>query len=45
MIMSALLRLAIDATLDIDKVRTGDIGGSASAALSAKALAARTGQG
>jgi len=35
------LRQAIDATLNIDKVRTGDLGGSASTAVYAQALVSR----
>lgn len=39
------LRQAIDATLNIDKVRTGDLGGSASSAQFTKALVARIANG
>jgi len=42
---AARLRTAIDATLNIDKVRTGDLGGSASTAQYTKALVARIGKG
>jgi isocitrate dehydrogenase (NAD+) len=35
------LRLAIDATLNIDKVRTGDLGGTAKTAEFTKALVSR----
>jgi isocitrate dehydrogenase (NAD+) len=35
------LRRAIDQTLNIDKVRTGDLGGSAGTAAYAKALVSR----
>ncbi len=38
---AARLRRAIDATLNIDKVRTGDLGGSASTASFARALVSR----
>jgi isocitrate dehydrogenase (NAD+) len=39
------LRTAIDATLNIDKVRTGDLGGSASTSTFAKALVSRIANG
>ena len=39
------LRRAIDATLNIDKVRTGDLGGSASTSAFAKALVSRIANG
>jgi isocitrate dehydrogenase (NAD+) len=39
------LRQAIDATLNIDKVRTGDLGGSASSTQFTKALVARIANG
>ena len=39
------LRTAIDATLNIDKVRTGDLGGSANAAAFTKALVSRIANG
>ena len=39
--LSARLRRAIDQTLNIDKVRTGDLGGSAGTAAYAKALVSR----
>ena len=35
------LRNAIDATLNVDKIRTGDLGGSASTGVFAKALVSR----
>jgi isocitrate dehydrogenase (NAD+) len=38
---AARLRTAIDATLNIDKVRTGDLGGSANSAAFTKALVSR----
>jgi isocitrate dehydrogenase (NAD+) len=39
--LSARLRRAIEETLNIDKVRTGDLGGSAGTAAYAKALVSR----
>ena len=39
--LSARLRQAIDATLNVDKVRTGDLGGTASTAAFTKALVSR----
>lgn len=39
--LAARLRKAIDETLNVDKVRTGDLGGSAGTAAFTKALAAR----
>jgi isocitrate dehydrogenase (NAD+) len=41
--MAARLRKAIDETLNIDKVRTGDLGGKSSTADFTKALIARIG--
>jgi isocitrate dehydrogenase (NAD+) len=35
------LRTAIDATLNIDKIRTGDLGGTASTAVFTQALVSR----
>lgn len=43
--LAARLRKAIDDTLNIDKVRTGDLGGSANTALYTKALVSRIAQG
>ncbi len=43
--LSARLRQAIDATLNLDKVRTGDLGGSASTAEFTRALVSRIGSG
>ncbi|MEO8445079.1 MAG: isocitrate/isopropylmalate family dehydrogenase [Gammaproteobacteria bacterium] len=43
--LSARLRQAIDATLNLDKVRTGDLGGSASTAEFTRALVSRIGGG
>jgi len=43
--MAAQLRKAIDDTLNIDKVRTGDLGGSASTGAFAKALVSRIANG
>jgi isocitrate dehydrogenase (NAD+) len=42
--MAARLRTAIDETLNLDKVRTGDLGGSASTAQFARALVERIGR-
>jgi isocitrate dehydrogenase (NAD+) len=42
---AARLRQAIDATMNIDKVRTGDLGGSASTAAFTKAMVSRISQG
>ena len=39
--LAARLRTAVDGTLNIDKVRTGDLGGSANTAAFTKALASR----
>ena len=39
--LAARLRQAIDATLNVDKVRTGDLGGTASTAAFTKALVSR----
>jgi isocitrate dehydrogenase (NAD+) len=39
--MATRLRVAIDATLNLDKVRTGDLGGTASTAAFTRALVAR----
>ena len=39
--LATLLRRAIDETLNIDKVRTGDLGGNASTTVITKALVAR----
>jgi isocitrate dehydrogenase (NAD+) len=39
--MAARLRQAIDATLNVDKVRTGDLGGSAGTAAYTRALVGR----
>jgi len=39
--LATRLRSAIDATLNIDQVRTGDLGGSASTAAFTRALVAR----
>jgi isocitrate dehydrogenase (NAD+) len=39
--MAKRLRQALDATLNIDKVRTGDLGGSATTAAFTKALVSR----
>ena len=39
--LATRLRTAIDETLNIDKVRTGDLGGSANTAAFTKALASR----
>ena len=43
--LAARLRQAIDETLNIDKVRTGDLGGTASTAAFTKALVSRIGGG
>jgi isocitrate/isopropylmalate dehydrogenase len=43
--MAARLRCAIDATLNVDQVRTGDLGGRASTSEFTHALAARISQG
>ncbi|MEF7613120.1 isocitrate/isopropylmalate family dehydrogenase [Aquincola sp. MAHUQ-54] len=43
--LAARLRQAIDATLNVDQVRTGDLGGSASTPAFAKALVARIANG
>jgi isocitrate dehydrogenase (NAD+) len=42
--MAARLRTAIDQTLNLDKVRTGDLGGSAGTAEFTRALVERIGQ-
>jgi len=42
---AARLRKAIDATLNIDKVRTGDLGGSASTTALTRALVSRIANG
>ena len=39
--LAARLRKAIDETLNVDKVRTGDLGGNASTAAFTKALVSR----
>ena len=38
---AARLRAALDATLNVDKIRTGDLGGAAGTAAFAKAVIAR----
>ena len=43
--LAGRLRKAIDATLNADKVRTGDLGGTASTAAFTKALASRISSG
>ena len=43
--LAARLRHAIDATLNVDKVRTGDLGGSANTAAYTKALVSRIANG
>ena len=43
--LAGRLRKAIDATLNADKVRTGDLGGTASTAAFTKALVSRIGGG
>jgi isocitrate dehydrogenase (NAD+) len=43
--MATRLRSAIDATLNIDQVRTGDLGGKASTSEFTRALVARINQG
>jgi isocitrate dehydrogenase (NAD+) len=43
--LAARLRTAIDATLNLDKVRTGDLGGTASTAAFTQALVSRIGGG
>jgi isocitrate dehydrogenase (NAD+) len=43
--LAVRLRKAIDETLNIDKVRTGDLGGTASTAAFTKALVSRIGGG
>jgi isocitrate dehydrogenase (NAD+) len=42
--MATRLRTAIDATLNLDKVRTGDLGGSAGTAEFTRALLERIGR-
>ena len=43
--LGARLRQAIDQTLNVDKVRTGDLGGTASTAAFTKALVSRIANG
>jgi isocitrate dehydrogenase (NAD+) len=43
--LAARLRNAIDETLNLDKVRTGDLGGSANTAAFTKALVSRISNG
>jgi isocitrate dehydrogenase (NAD+) len=43
--MAARLRKAIDETLNLDHVRTGDLGGTAGTAAYTRALVSRVGNG